>query len=282
MASSPFDPTDDQIRKLVEQLAAVPPTPQGPHVTDDEADAYAAGALSPAREQEIDTHLASCADCTLRLATLFEHAQERLRPSAETRLDALEQRLRRSWTRAQAAFPDESIDERVVSWVKRLASELVPPPRMVPSFRTLGPRPPTWTTSRGIDGNLDARGDTFVFTLSSSDQSLLQRLVWYSIDDAESGEAWTTGWLLLHRDGANVSGATRLTPGLAQPPPASVLRIEVCELDPSEPPDLDALGDAYAAAATDSDRAAWRGWVELEIAAGRLPSDARDAILGRR
>lgn len=257
----------------------MPDAPVGPCLSDDEDVTFAAGMLSPTREAEIDEHLASCDKCLARVEEVFDGASDWLRPSAEPRLAALRHDMRAAWT---SALPGTARRQALVSWVKRIATELAQPP-LVPAFRVLGGPfgpPHTWSTDRLVGVLRDDHG-TLVLSIQSREAAWVGRLAWFAIEEETSRTTIATGWLVLHDEGGGAAGAARLTSTFARPTGAS-LRVEICELTDGQPPDVDELGQAYAAAGTEADRTAWRHWVDVETSAGHLSAADRTALLGRR
>ena len=53
----------EEVNALIESIKAMPPEPEGPHLTDDEFIEYTGGSLPLAKVARIDRHIESCAAC---------------------------------------------------------------------------------------------------------------------------------------------------------------------------------------------------------------------------
>jgi hypothetical protein len=92
----------EQLAALLASLRAMPGTPAGAHLSDDDLVGYAASSLPEASAGKIDEHLASCADCSTEMERLIAAVDHwRSREGAEG-LDALGERIQARWDAADA------------------------------------------------------------------------------------------------------------------------------------------------------------------------------------
>jgi hypothetical protein len=84
--------TADQIHKLITEVRALPSTPIGDHLSDDEFIGYTMETLEPQQMERIDAHLASCPECATEMERLVE-------ASEVWRGEKGEQRLAELWAR---------------------------------------------------------------------------------------------------------------------------------------------------------------------------------------
>lgn len=165
MTTSKIQVTTEQVNKLLADLRALPDTPVGAHLSDDEFIGYTMEAFEPPEIKRLDTHLASCPECATEMERLVEAAEgwdeERLAHLRERALTPLRgvppepsQPRKVPWKRLQTALENISI----IGWqvpVASVAGILVGialtlmVPRLVEQDGMQAPMPPEQGVIRG-------------------------------------------------------------------------------------------------------------------------------------
>lgn len=128
--------TTDRVNKLIADLRALPDTPIGAHLSDDEFIGYTMEALEPRGIERLDTHLASCPDCAAEMERLVDAAEvwgkQPLRPpSAVVQKNGW-------WKRIASWFgPNEPIPGSLKTLITEVARGVVTPlaPEELPLFQ---------------------------------------------------------------------------------------------------------------------------------------------------
>src|SRR4051812_45381221 len=83
----------EQADRLIDEVHGLPVEPVGPHLESDELVEYSMGALSSEQLARMDTHLASCDDCSARIEHLLTVAEAWRGADGQRRLRGLSQRI---------------------------------------------------------------------------------------------------------------------------------------------------------------------------------------------
>lgn len=95
----------NQVNRLIEDIRAVPDSPIGGCLSDEEFIGYAAKSLPPEEVGRLDVHLASCPACTTEMERLLEGAEAWRGVEGEQRLAAFRERVRDAFAAKERGEP---------------------------------------------------------------------------------------------------------------------------------------------------------------------------------
>jgi hypothetical protein len=160
----------DRARRDVEATAA---EPEDDHLTDEQFVDYSIGQYDPAYAAQVETHLASCAECTTKLDHLRDVARAWGGPAGEQRLADLSRQIIAAVAAAgsQPSFapPDSDASESWLDSIRLWAASIDFAPAYVPAGAAMAQQGET----RGVSWSIEESPNRdLVFTVSSFDVAL--------------------------------------------------------------------------------------------------------------
>jgi hypothetical protein len=269
------DPTPRQVRRLIDDVAALSERPVGPHLDDEEFYRLVSGTLST--ESRAMAHLESCPLCASEaVAALQEErfvAEEEDAIEDEADVTPLEQAPWLLLDLVVAAFAGAQLLEatglrtRAIAWQQSTS---------VPDL------------SCAIDDEAAPDSGRFIFRARTSDPAWGGRPLRFVVRDTETGTTVADAWIVLHAESkadearreASAEGRALVE---APRPQQWAAWLAGYAFDPSNVPgheEIDRLRRIIGAAA-EVDRDAWRAWLDREMSAGRLSARIHAELLGK-